>query len=86
MTRRWRSWSLQKQLAVAVSLVVMVVVATTGAMSVISLRSSVLGILDSQLAGAADALLSEVRHHDEGGDGPQPDEPRQVDVSGPADR
>ena len=44
MTRRWQSWSLQKQLVVAVSLVVMVVVATTGAMSVISLRSSVLGI------------------------------------------
>ena len=60
MTRRWQSWSLQKQLAVAVSLVVMVVVATTGAMSVISLRSSVLGILDSQLAGAADGFSAGV--------------------------
>ena len=60
MTRRWQSWSLQKQLVVAVSLVVMVVVATTGAMSVISLRSSVLGILDSQLAGAADGFSAGV--------------------------
>uniref|UniRef100_A0A7S3VZF0 Uncharacterized protein n=1 Tax=Emiliania huxleyi TaxID=2903 RepID=A0A7S3VZF0_EMIHU len=45
-----------------------------------------LDVTVTKLAGAADALLSEVRHHDEGGDGPQPDEPRQVDVSGPADR
>ncbi|MEC9324687.1 MAG: HAMP domain-containing sensor histidine kinase [Actinomycetota bacterium] len=60
MKRRWQRWSLQKQLIIAVSVVVMVVVATTGAMSVMSLRSSVLGILDSQLAGAADGFSAGV--------------------------
>ncbi|MCV7168532.1 HAMP domain-containing histidine kinase [Mycobacterium manitobense] len=54
MRRIWRSWTLLRQLVVGVSLVVMIAVATIGTMSVLTLRASVLGIIDGQLSGAAD--------------------------------
>ncbi|MBO0678395.1 HAMP domain-containing histidine kinase [Mycolicibacterium sp. S2-37] len=54
--RRWRSWTLLRQLVVGVSVVVMIAVATIGSMSVLTLRSSVLGIIDGQLVGAADSF------------------------------
>jgi two-component system sensor histidine kinase TrcS len=58
VTRIWRSWTLLKQLVVGVSVVVMLVVATIGTMSVLTLRSSVLGIIDAQLAAAAQGYAS----------------------------
>ena len=56
MRRTWRSWTLLRQLVVGVSLVVMIAVAAIGTTSVLTLRSSVLGIIDTQLSGAADAF------------------------------
>ena len=40
----WRSWTSLRQLMVGVSAVVMVVLLTIGTLSVLSLRTSVLGI------------------------------------------
>lgn len=60
MMRIWRGWTLLRQLVVGVSVVVMVAVATIGTMSVLTLRSSVLGIIDTQLAGAADGCIKSV--------------------------
>jgi two-component system sensor histidine kinase TrcS len=60
MKRVWQSWTLLRQLVVGVSVVVMIAVATIGTMSVLTLRSSVLGILDGQLAGAADGCINSV--------------------------
>ena len=56
----WRSWTLLKQLVVGLSLMVMLAVATIGAMSVLTLRSSVLGIIDTQLAGALQGCVTSV--------------------------
>ncbi len=56
LVRIWRSWTLLRQLAVGVSAVVMIVLVTVGTMSVLTLRSSVQGILDAQLAGSADGF------------------------------
>lgn len=56
--RIWRSWTLLRQLVVGVSVVVMLAVATIGAASVLTLRSSVLGIIDAQLAGAAQGSVN----------------------------
>jgi two-component system, OmpR family, sensor histidine kinase TrcS len=56
----WHSWTLLRQLVVGVSVVVMVALVTVGTMSVVSLRASVLGIIDSQLAGAADGCIQSV--------------------------
>jgi two-component system sensor histidine kinase TrcS len=52
----WRSWTLLRQLVVGVSAVVMIALVTVGTMSVLTLRASVQGILDSQLAGSADGF------------------------------
>ena len=52
----WRSWTLLRQLVVGVSAVVMIALVTVGTMSVLTLRSSVQGILDAQLAGSADGF------------------------------
>ena len=52
----WRSWTLLRQLVVGVSTVVMIALVTVGTMSVLTLRSSVQGILDAQLAGSADGF------------------------------
>ncbi|MET0896403.1 MAG: HAMP domain-containing sensor histidine kinase [Mycobacterium sp.] len=60
MRRAWRSWTLLRQLVVGVSVVVMIAVATIGTTSVLTLRSSVLGIIDTQLAGAADSFATSV--------------------------
>ncbi|MBU8816482.1 HAMP domain-containing histidine kinase [Mycolicibacterium goodii] len=58
--RTWKSWSLRRQLVVGVSLVVMVALTTIGALSVLTLRSSMVGLIDSQLAGAADGFSKTV--------------------------
>jgi two-component system sensor histidine kinase TrcS len=52
----WRGWTLLRQLVVGVSAVVMIALVTVGTMSVLTLRSSVQGILDAQLAGSADGF------------------------------
>ena len=52
----WRSWTLLRQLVVGVSAVVMIALVTVGTLSVLTLRSSVQGILDAQLAGSADGF------------------------------
>lgn len=56
MRRTWQSWTLLRQLVVGVSVVVMIAVAAIGTTSVLTLRSSVLGIIDTQLVGAADGF------------------------------
>ncbi|HEY6650605.1 MAG TPA: two-component sensor histidine kinase, partial [Mycobacterium sp.] len=56
----WRSWTLLRQLVVGVSAVVMVVLVTVGVTSVLSLRGSVLGIIDAQLSGSADGFSQAV--------------------------
>ncbi|WP_275572385.1 sensor histidine kinase [Mycolicibacterium vanbaalenii] len=58
--RAWKSWTLLRQLVVGVSVVVMVALVSVGAMTVMTLRSSVLGIIDTQLSVAADATISSV--------------------------
>ncbi|KWX65784.1 cell wall metabolism sensor histidine kinase WalK [Mycobacterium sp. NAZ190054] len=60
MTRFWRSLTLLRQLVVGVSVVVMLALVSVGAMTVMTLRSSVLGIIDTQLAGAADGSVNSV--------------------------
>jgi two-component system sensor histidine kinase TrcS len=60
MRRIWQSWTLLRQLVVGVLVVVMVAVVTIGTMSVLTLRSSVLGIIDGQLSGAADSFSAGV--------------------------
>ena len=62
----WRSWTLLRQLVIGVSAVVMVVLVTVGATSVLSLRGSVLGIIDAQLSGFGRRLQpsgDQVPHH-----------------------
>ncbi|MET0454775.1 MAG: two-component sensor histidine kinase, partial [Mycobacterium sp.] len=54
--RGWRTWPLRKQLVLGVSAVVMIVLLAVGTMSVLTLRSSVTGIIDKQLAAAADGF------------------------------
>lgn len=56
----WRTWSLRKQLVVGVSAVVTTVLIAVGTMSVLTLRASVTGIVDSQLAAAADGFAYSV--------------------------
>jgi two-component system sensor histidine kinase TrcS len=56
----WRSWTLLRQLVVGVSAVVMIALVTVGTMTVLTLRSSVEGILDAQLAGSADGFTHAV--------------------------
>lgn len=60
MKRTWQSWTLLRQLVVGVCAVVMVALVTIGTMTVVTLRSSVLGILDAQLVGAADGAANSV--------------------------
>ena len=63
MKLAWRHWSLLRQLVIGVSAVVAVVLVTVGTMSVVTLRSSVLGIIDSQLLGAADGFSQSVKKY-----------------------
>jgi two-component system sensor histidine kinase TrcS len=56
----WRSWTLLRQLVVGVAAVVMVVLVTVGVTAVLSLRASVLGIIDAQLSGSADGFSQAV--------------------------
>jgi len=54
----WRSWTLLRQLVIGVSAVVMVVLVAVGVTSVLSLRGSVLGIIDAQLSGSANGFIA----------------------------
>lgn len=58
--RTWKSWSLRRQLVVGVSAVVMIALATIGTLSVLTLRSSMVGLIDAQLTGAADGFSKTV--------------------------
>ncbi len=60
LVAKWRSWTLLRQLVIGVSAVVMVVLVTVGTTSVLSLRGSVLGIIDAQLSGSADGFSQAV--------------------------
>ena len=60
MLHRWQSWTLLRQLVIGVSAVVMLSQVIVGTMSVLTLRASVQGILDTQLAGAADGFSNSV--------------------------
>ena len=46
----WRTWTLRRQLVVGVAAVVMTVLMTVGTLSVVSVRESLTGIVDAQLA------------------------------------
>ncbi|MGP4053745.1 sensor histidine kinase [Mycobacterium sp. 4D054] len=60
MTRTWQRWTLLRQLVVGVSVVVMLALVSVGALTVMTMRSSVLGIIDTQLSGAADGSVNSV--------------------------
>jgi two-component system sensor histidine kinase TrcS len=52
----WRTWTLRRQLVVGVSAVVMVVLVTVGVLSVITLRHSLSGVIETQLSASADGF------------------------------
>ncbi|WP_029117644.1 cell wall metabolism sensor histidine kinase WalK [Mycobacterium sp. URHB0044] len=53
---RWRTWTLRRQLVLGVSAIVMVVLLTVGVLSVLTLRSSLSGVIDTQLTASADGF------------------------------
>jgi two-component system sensor histidine kinase TrcS len=63
LDRIWRGWRLSRQLVIGVSAVVMVVLVSVGTLSVLTLRSSVLGIIDAQLSGSADGFSHTVEKY-----------------------
>lgn len=60
VTRRWRTWTLRRQLVVAVSTMVLSVVAVLGVLSTATLSRSVDGMVDSQLDAAAEGFGASV--------------------------
>ncbi|UXA19888.1 HAMP domain-containing sensor histidine kinase [Mycobacterium sp. SMC-4] len=60
MTRAWKNWTLLRQLVVGVSVLVMIALVSVGTTTVMTLRSAVVGIIDSQLSAATDAGVSSV--------------------------
>ncbi|WP_102143387.1 sensor histidine kinase [Mycobacterium hubeiense] len=54
--RRWRTWTLTRQLVVGVSAVVIAVLVAVGVMSVVTLRHSLSGVIDTQLTASADGF------------------------------
>ena len=60
LARRWRTWTLRRQLVVGVSGVVMAVLLIVGTLSVLTLRASVAGIIDEQLAVSAEGYSQSV--------------------------
>jgi two-component system, OmpR family, sensor histidine kinase TrcS len=72
-----RSWPLRTQLVVGVSAVVMAVLIVVGTISVLTLRASASGIIDTQLSSAADAFSQSLTKYRStplpGGDLPPPD-------------
>jgi two-component system sensor histidine kinase TrcS len=54
--RRWRTWTLRRQLVIGVSAIVMVVLLTVGVLSVLTLRGSLSGVIDTQLTASADGF------------------------------
>ncbi len=72
-----RGWPLRRQLVVGVCAVVMSVLVAVGTVSVLTLRSSVAGIVDTQLTSAADAFSKSLTKYRStplpGGELPPPD-------------
>ena len=60
LLRRWRSWTLRRQLVIGVSVAVMSVLLTLGTLSILTLRNSVNGMVDSQLSVAANGYKAGV--------------------------
>lgn len=58
--RRWRTWTLRRQLVVAVTTMVLSVVAVVGVLSTTTLCKTVDGMVDSQLDAAADGFGASV--------------------------
>jgi two-component system sensor histidine kinase TrcS len=58
--RGWRTWTLTRTLVVGVSAVVMLALVTVGTITVLTLRSSLVGIIDAQLSGSADGFSQAV--------------------------
>jgi two-component system, OmpR family, sensor histidine kinase TrcS len=56
LLRRWQTWTLRRQLVIGVSAIVMVVLLTVGVLSVLTLRSSLSGVIDTQLTASADGF------------------------------
>ena len=56
LVRRWQTWTLRRQLVIGVSAIVMVVLLTVGVLSVLTLRSSLSGVIDTQLTASADGF------------------------------
>ena len=54
--RGWRTWTLRRQLVIGVSAIVLVVLLTVGVLSVLTLRASLSGVIDSQLTSSADGF------------------------------
>ncbi|MDZ4268353.1 MAG: HAMP domain-containing sensor histidine kinase, partial [Mycobacterium sp.] len=54
--RTWQSWSLRRKLVAGVSVVVTIALATFGTMAILTMRSSMLGMIDAQLAGSAEGF------------------------------
>jgi two-component system, OmpR family, sensor histidine kinase TrcS len=52
----FRTWPLRKQVVVGVSAVMMTVLVVVGTMSVLTLRSSITGVIDTQLSAAANSF------------------------------
>lgn len=60
MMHAWQRWSLRRKLVAGVSVVVTIALATFGTMSILTMRSSMLGMIDSQLSGSADGFSKTV--------------------------
>jgi two-component system sensor histidine kinase TrcS len=60
LLQRWRAWTLRRQLVVGVAAVVMAVLVTVGTLSVLTLRASISGIIDSQLEVASEGFSGSV--------------------------
>ncbi|MCV7154936.1 sensor histidine kinase [Mycolicibacterium pyrenivorans] len=54
--RTWQSWSLRRKLVAGVSVVVTIALATFGTMAILTMRSSLLGMIDAQLSGSAEGF------------------------------
>lgn len=86
MSRVWtttRSWTLRRQLLVAVVGLLAVVSIVVGAVSAFAVRSILLGRLDSQLT-AATARAEQATEHGPGGPGPRPTVDQYFDAPGQA--
>jgi two-component system, OmpR family, sensor histidine kinase TrcS len=56
LLRRWHTWTLRRQLVIGVSAIVMAVLLAVGVLSVVTLRSALSGVIDTQLTASADGF------------------------------